>query len=108
MATMDAMHRKGYLEQLEKENPTWPLKFRSALDSLLIDADESLVLRLEYPPEGLLKQAAVKAGIPEGLFPSGKLSMTFDHDDHIIVGNEKIIADAFIKSTAQEIAECKM
>jgi hypothetical protein len=103
MASMEAMHRRGYLEKLETENPTWSLKFMNILDSLLIDAEDTLCLRLEYHPEGLLKQAANEAGIPEGLFPSGKLSMTFDNENHIIAGNEKIDADDFIKDEAQKM-----
>jgi len=103
MASMEAMHRRGYLEKLKTENPTWSLKFMNSLDSLLIDAEDTLSLRLEYHPEGLLKQAANEAGIPEGLFPSGKLSMTFDNENHIIAGNEKIDADDFIKNAAQKM-----
>lgn len=108
MASMGAMHRHGYLEKLEKENPTWSLEFMNELDSLLVDADQSYTLRLEYHPEGFLKDAAQKAGVSEGLFPSVKLIMTFDHDGHIIVGDEKIDSDTFIKSVAREIAEFKM
>ncbi|CEG59185.1 MULTISPECIES: hypothetical protein [Legionella] len=103
MASMEAMDRRGYLEKLETENPTWSLKFMNILDSLLIDAEDTLCLRLEDHPEGLLKQAANEAGIPEGLFPSGKLSMTFDNENHIIAGNEKIDADDFIKDAAQKM-----
>lgn len=99
METMEAMHRKGYLAKLEIENPLWPMRFQNALDSLLVDAEETLCLRLEYHPEGLLKQAAKEADVPEGLFPTGKLSMYFDDKNNIIVGDEKINADDFIMTT---------
>lgn len=104
MANMEAVHRKGYLTKLQTENPLWARKFMHALDSLLVDADSSLCLRLEYHPEGFLKQAAKDAGIPEGLFPSGKLSMYFDNQNNLIVGDETINADDFIKDAAQIIA----
>jgi hypothetical protein len=103
MASMEAMNRRGYMQTLEIENPTWPLKFMNILDSLLIDAEDTLCLRLEYHPEGLLKQAVKEAGVPEGLFPSGKLSMTFDNHNHIIVGTEKIDADNFITNAAKKM-----
>jgi hypothetical protein len=103
MATMELMHRKGYLEKLESENPMWPMTFMNKLDALLEDADVSLVLRHEYHPEGLLKQAAEEAGVPEGLFPTGKLSMYFDEENHLIVGDEKIDAASFIENAAKQM-----
>lgn len=103
MASMEAMHRRGYMEKLEETNPTWPLKFMNNLDSLLVDAEDSLCLRLEYHPEGFLKQAAEMSEIPEGLFPTGKLSMTFDDKGSIIVGGETINAESFISEAAQKM-----
>lgn len=104
MAAMESMHRRGYLEGLEAKNPMWSLTFMNSLDSLLIDADDDLCLRLEYHPEGLLKQAAEMAEIPSGLFPTGKLSMTFDNKGNIIVGGEEINADSFLSEAAAGMA----
>lgn len=95
--------RESYLRQLKQTNPTWSEKFMNTLDSLLIDAEDTLCLRLEYYPQGLLKQAAEDAGVREILFPTGKLSMTFDNENHIIAGNEKIDAHDFIENAAHKI-----
>lgn len=104
MAVMEQMHRKGYLESLAENNPRWSLHFMNKLDSLLQDAENTTRLGLDNGPDSLLKQAAEEAGVPEGLFPSGKLSMTFDNENHIIVGNdEKIDAKEFLEEEAQKI-----
>lgn len=104
MAVMEATNRSNYLKGLEQQNPRWALDFMHRLDELLVDADSNLYLRLEYQPEGLLKQAANLAGISEGLFPTGKLSMTFDHQGNMIVGGETIDADSFIRNAAAKMA----
>ena len=104
MAMMENMSRKSAFERLEVENPNWPLKFMMTLDGLLGEADDSLVLRLDYQPQGILKIAADEAGLPSGLFPSGKLTMAFDNKGNIIVGGEEINADSFISDTAKKIA----
>ncbi len=98
ISMIEANHRQLFLEKLATENPLWTLKFIDILDSLLKEENDSLVLCLDYRPMGILKQAANEAGIPESLFPSGKLDMAFDNEGHIIVGSEIINADDFIKS----------
>ncbi len=103
MAGMATMHRLGYLEKLNAENPDWSLKFMANLDLLLQDADETVELQLEYHPQGLLQQAADRAGIPYGLFPVGKLTMFFDSHGHIIVGDEIIDAEQFIHRSTQSM-----
>ena len=104
MAAMESMHREGYLKGLEEKNPMWSLRFMNSLDSLLVDADDTLSLRLDYHPQGLLKQAAEMAEVPEGLFPTGKLSMYFDNKGNILVGDEVINADQFISKSAEEMS----
>jgi len=84
MAAMEVMHRQGYLQGLEETNPIWPLQFMNTLDSLLNELDEYSSLRLDYHPQGPLKEAAAKCGIPEGLFPTGKLTMRFDNSNNIM------------------------
>jgi hypothetical protein len=97
IAAIESMTREGYLERLNEENPTWPSRFMNNLDSLLIDADDDLCLRLEFVPESLLKRAAEMTGIPKELFPMGILSMTFDNKGNIVIGGEEVNADSFLR-----------
>lgn len=96
MAVVEHIGKKDALEKLDAENPCWPATFMMALDRLLEDADESLILKLEYQPEGILKEAADEARLPSGIFPSGRLTMAFDDKGNIIVGEELINADSFL------------
>jgi len=105
---MKIENRKYHIQELDKENPMWQIKFMNTLDSLLNNADVSCILTLRYHPEGILKEAAEQANIPGTLFPMGKLSMRFDHGGHIIVGDEEINAEEFLQSAMQEMAAtCK-
>lgn len=101
MATMEAMNRNQSLEKLEAKDANWSLAFMNSLDSLLHNAEIDINLVLEHGPQGLLQQAAAKAGIPDALFPLGKLNMTFDDKGNLNVGGELIDADAYVKSVAK-------
>ena len=100
MGFLESTNRKIALGQLQKTNPMWPMTFMSNLDSLLVDADDTFCLKLEYHPVDLLKKAAEMTGIPDTLFPSGKLSMTFDNKGNIIVGGEIINAHSCIEESS--------
>lgn len=104
--TMEKLNRDHILKQLDEKNPLWVTKFMNALDLLLeeaIKADELVSLSINYGPQGLLKKAAQHAGISESLFPTGQLSMQFDHLGQLIVGGEIIDAEHFIQHTASEM-----
>ncbi|MDR3501414.1 MAG: hypothetical protein P4L79_02425 [Legionella sp.] len=103
MATIEFVNKKNALTRLNQENPTWAMRFMSSLDSLLVNADTSLILKLEYCPQDLLKQAAEMAEIPEKLFPAGKLSMTFDNKGNLIVEAEVINAYDFLDQNIAEV-----
>ncbi|MBA2651439.1 MAG: hypothetical protein H0U73_04120 [Tatlockia sp.] len=108
MASMENVNRMVIFQKLETENPLWPTSFLMILDEILRDSDVSTILRLEYKPQGLLKEAAKKAGIPEALFPCGKLLMTFDNEGHIIVDGEKIDANSFMDNATKEMISSKL
>ncbi|USQ12999.1 hypothetical protein J2N86_09820 [Legionella lytica] len=103
MATIEYVKKENTLMSLNQQNPTWARRFMSSLDALLINADTDLVLKLEYCPQDLLKQAAEMAEIPEKLFPSGKLTMTFDTKDNLLVEDEVINAQDFLNQNIEEV-----
>lgn len=106
MAAMELDNKKRILQKLAVQNPHWATLFRDALHDLLAKSDNSIYLSLEYEPHSLLRQAATQAGIPESLFPTGKLTMYFDTKNHLIIEDETIDAMDFIKSTAQKFVAC--
>lgn len=42
-------------------------------------------------------------GIPEKLFPAGKLSMAFDEQGNLLVGDEVINAQNFLEQNIEEV-----
>lgn len=104
LAIKEADNKKAYLQTLNQVNPEWAFRFMNNLDKLLLDADDTLCLRLDYYPRGLLKKAAQMSEISEALFPKGSLTMTFDNKGNIIVGDEVIYAKTFIAEVAHKIS----
>lgn len=104
MAEMEANNQRAYLQNRNQINPSSAFRFMNNLDKLLLDADDTLCLRLDYYPRDFLKQAAQMSEISEGLFPRGVLSMTFDNKGNIIVGDEVIHAKTFIGEEALKIS----
>lgn len=104
IVAMEVSNKRAYLQILNQVNPDWAFRFMNNLDKLLLDADDTLCLRLHYHPQGFLKQAAQMSEISEILFPKGALSMTFDNKGNIIVGEEVIKAKTFIGEAAQKIS----
>jgi hypothetical protein len=104
MATIEFVNKENALMRLQQKNSTWAMGFLNSLDSLLVNEDTSLVLKLEYSPQGILKQAAEMAEIPENLFPAGKLSMAFDNKGNLIVEDEVINAHDFLDKNIEEVS----
>ena len=90
-------NRQETLTNLKMSNPNWQERFTEALTALLQTDEAPFCLELDYKPEGLLKQAANNADIPETLFPLGKLTMYFSEEGDLIVGTERIDAQEFIE-----------
>ncbi len=84
-----------------KASPQNVRVFRDTLNRLLIDADVNLTL-LSFNSKGspwnhLVRQALFIAEIPEYFLPFDNLSMTFDNNDNLFVGSERINADEILK-----------
>ncbi|KTD47514.1 hypothetical protein Lqui_2440 [Legionella quinlivanii] len=102
MLAMGTINRKSCMEDLAITNPLWNVHFMGALESLLLNADVSVKIELDYQLTGILKEAANKAKLSSALFPMGKLCMSFDDKGNIIVGGETINAADFLKEACQE------
>lgn len=98
---MAVRSRNLFLEKITNSDPTWAIRFMNALDDLLIDADITLYLALDYQPQGLLENAATIANIPKHLFPKIKLNMTFDNQGNILVSGQTINAKTFLEDAAK-------
>lgn len=97
-------HKQKILDKLNTDDPSWPMRFMKILDALINkDSEKLFYLYIDYEPCVLLKEAAKQANVPVELFPSGKLSMSFDNDNNIIVEDTKINAKNFIENEAQKM-----
>lgn len=92
MVHSEQLNRASCLQQLNQTNPGWPMRFMNSLNELLMRAENTICVTLQPFLDGLLKEAAKLADIPEALFPTGRLSMTFDDNDNIMVDEDIIPA----------------
>lgn len=93
-------NRRICLEKLEKKDPDWLIKFEKNLSAWLEKFSNFMCLVHDNGPQGLFALVFTESGVPFSLLPQGRMTMSFDGEYNIYIGDEKINAKQFMREAA--------